>query len=59
MEKVGDGEKWGNWKEVSNKAAVVAGGDPRCPSDPLVGSLQRPAREQVAGTLGHFPRCAF
>lgn len=58
MEKVGDGEKRGNWKEVSNMAAVLAG-RPVAPSDPLEGSLQRPAQETGGRHARTLPRCAF
>ena len=65
MEKVGDGEKRGDRKEVSNKAAVVAEEHQCCPSDAPWG---RP-RDQPQGQEGcwagalppprYFPRCAF
>lgn len=67
MERVGDGEKWGDRKEVSNKAAVVAEGHQWCPS---AARCERPAetshRDSGVGCwagalppLRYFPRCAF
>lgn len=55
MEKVGDGEKWGNWKEVSNTAAVLAEGDPWRLLTPLREARRGQRRKRVVGTLGHFP----
>ena len=55
MEKVGDGEKWGNWKEVSNMAAVLAERDPWRLLTPLREACRGQHRKRVVGMLGHFP----
>ena len=55
MEKVGDGEKWGNWKEVSNTAAVLAERDPWRLLTPLREACRGQHRKRVVGMLGHFP----